>query len=42
VNAYDDVDVWRYSILTSAIGGSEWLASGFGHFNQEERDFVIH
>jgi hypothetical protein len=35
------VDEWRHSFLTSALGRSEWLASGFGRFNQEERDFVI-
>ena len=42
VKAYDGVDVWRHSFLTSALGGSVWLALGFGRFNQEERDFVIH
>jgi len=42
VKAYDGLDAWRHSFLTSALGGSEWLASGFGRFNQEERDFFIH
>jgi hypothetical protein len=27
------VKVWLHSFLTSAVDGSEWLASGLGRFN---------
>jgi hypothetical protein len=42
VKAHYGVEIWLHSFLASALGGGEWLASGFGRFNQEEIDLVIY